>query len=106
MSINKQIQSLGKLYTIYEEVPESFLDGTHVASYFYHNILDIALIDNRNVWISKGSHKKSFAFKLFQFCNLKNQKNSFLKKRCQFPWKILQLIWTFYVSFWNNTIKL
>ena len=48
MSIKKQIQSLSKFYTIYDEVPESFLDETDVDSYFYHNILDIALIDN---WI-------------------------------------------------------
>ena len=73
MSIKKQIPSLGKLYTIYEEVPESFLDETDVDSYFYHNLLDIALIDNRIVRVSKGSNKKNFAFKLFQFCNLKNQ---------------------------------
>ena len=62
------------MYTIYEEVPESFLDETDVDSYFYHNILDIVLIDNRIVRVSKGSNRKNFAFKLFQFFNLKNQK--------------------------------
>ena len=67
MSIKKQTPSLGKLYSIYEEVPESFLDGTDVDSYFYHTILDIALIDNRIVPVSKGSNKKIFAFKIFQF---------------------------------------
>ena len=88
MSIKKQIPSLIKLYLqlfkIYEEVPESFLDETDVDSYFYLNILDIALIDNRIVRVSKGSNKKNFASKLIQFCNLKNQQNSFLKRRCQF----------------------
>ena len=69
MSVKKQISSLSKLYTIYEEVPEIFLDETNVDSYFYHNILDIALIDNRIVRVSTGSNKKIFAFKLFQFCN-------------------------------------
>ena len=73
MSVKKQFSSLSELYTTYEEVPESFLDETDVDSDFYHNILDIALIDNRNVRVSKGSNKKKFAFKLFQFCNLKNQ---------------------------------
>ena len=58
MSVKKQISSLRKLYTTYEEVPESFLDETDVDSYFYHNILDIALIDNRIVRVSKGSNKK------------------------------------------------
>ena len=58
MSIKKQIPNLGIFYTIYEEVPESFLDETDVDSYFDHNILDIALIDNRIVRVSKGSKKK------------------------------------------------
>ena len=80
MSVKKQISSLSKLYTIYEEVPESFLDQTDVDSYFYHNILDIFLIDNRIVRVSKGSSKKNFAFKLFQFCNLKNQQRFILEE--------------------------
>ena len=73
MSVTRQINSLSKLYTYYEEVLESFLDETDVDSYFYQNISDIALIDNRIVRVSKGSNIKVFAFKLFQFCNLKNQ---------------------------------
>ena len=78
MSIKRQIQSLSKLYTIYGKVPESFLDEKDVDSYFYHNILDIALIDNRIVRVSKGSNKKIFAFKLFHFCKLKNQERFIL----------------------------
>ena len=35
--------------------------------------MDIALIDNRIVQVSKGCNEKIFAFKLFQLCNLKNQ---------------------------------
>ena len=89
MSIKKQIQSLGKLYTIYEEVPESFLDETDVDSYFYHNILDIALIDNRIVRVSKGSNKK-ICFQTISV--LQNEKSTkihswrggvrFIKKTC------------------------
>ena len=71
MSMKKQIPSLSKLYTIYEEVPENFLDETDVDSCFYDNILDIALIDIRIVRVSKCSKKKETAFKLFQFYNLK-----------------------------------
>ena len=48
------------------------MDETDV-DFFYHNLLDIALIDNQIVRVSKGSNKKVFALKLFQFCNLKNQ---------------------------------
>ena len=58
MSIKKQIPSLSNLYTIYEEIPERFLVETDVDIYFYHNILDIALIDNRIVRVSEGSNKK------------------------------------------------
>ena len=44
-----QISSLSKLYITYEDVIESFLDETDVDSYFYYNILDTALTDNRIV---------------------------------------------------------
>ena len=50
-----------------------FLDETDVDSSFHRNMLDIALIDNRIVRVCKGSNKIIFAFKLLQFCNLKNQ---------------------------------
>ena len=73
MSMKKQTPSLSKLYTKYKEAPEIFLDETDVVSYFFHNILDIALIDNRIVQVSKCFNKKNFAFKLFQLSNLKNQ---------------------------------
>ena len=58
MSVKKQLVCSNKLYTKYEEVPERFLDETDVDSYFYHKILDIALIDNRIVRVSKGPNKK------------------------------------------------
>ena len=92
MSIKKQIPSLSKLFTIYEEVPESFLDETDVDGYFYHNILDIALIDNPMVRVSKGSKKKFFAFKLFQFCNLKNQHRFILEEEVSVSLKELAAI--------------
>ena len=79
MSVKKQNTRLSNLYTIHVEVPESFLEETDVDSYFYHKILDIALIYNRIVRFSKGSKKKVFAFKLFHFCNLKNQQRVILE---------------------------
>ena len=79
MSTNKQTSSLCKLYSIYEEIPEDFLDETDVDSYFYHNILDISKSHNRIVRVSKGSNKKSFAFKVFHFCDSKLQQRFFLK---------------------------
>ena len=49
------------------------MDETDVYSCFYHNNLDISMIDNRIVRVIKSSNKQIFAFKLFQVCNLKNQ---------------------------------
>ena len=37
MSTKKQISSLCKLYSVYEEIPEEFLDETGVDCYFFHN---------------------------------------------------------------------
>ena len=80
MSTKKQISSLCKLYSIYEEVPEKFLDETYVDSYSYHNILDISESHHRVVRVSKGSNKKSFAFEMFHFCDSKLQQRFSLKE--------------------------
>ena len=80
MSTKNQISSLCKLYSIYEEVPEEFLDETDVNTYFYHNILDISQSHNRIVRVSKGSNKKSFAFKVFHFCDSKLQQRFILEE--------------------------
>ena len=92
MSVKKQILSLSKMYTIYEEVPKSFLYKTDVDSCFYHNILDNALIYNRSVRVSKGSNKEIFVFKLFQFCNLKNQQRFILEQEVSVSLKELAAI--------------
>ena len=80
MSVKKQIPSWCKLYTFYEEIPEEFLDETDVDSYFYHNIFDISQSQHRIVRVSRGSNKKSFAIKLFQFCDLKTQQRYILQE--------------------------
>ena len=78
MSVKKQIPSLCKLYSFHEEIPEEFLDETDVDSYFYHNIFDICQSQHRIVRVSRGSNKKSFTIKLFQFCDLKTQQRYIL----------------------------
>ena len=80
MSTKKQISSMCKLYSKYEEIPEEFLDETDVDGYFFHNILDISQSHNRIVRVSKGSNKKSFAFKVFHFCDSKLQQRFILKE--------------------------
>ena len=57
-----------------------FLDETDVDSYFYHNIFDISHSQHRIVRVSRGSNKKSFAIKFFQFCDLKTQQRYILRE--------------------------
>ena len=80
MSTKKQISSLCKLFSVYEEIPEKFLDETDVDSYLYHNILDISQSHHRIVRVSKGSNKKSFAFKVFLFCDSKLEQRFILQE--------------------------
>ena len=65
---------------MYEGIPEDFLDKTAVDSYFYHKILDISQSHHRIVRVSKGSNKKSFAFRVFHFCDSKLRQWFNLKK--------------------------
>ena len=81
-----------KLYSVYEEIQEEFLDETDVDSYFFHNILDISQSHNRIVRVSKGSNKKSFAFKVFQFCDSKLQQRFILKEEVSISKKIESLL--------------
>ena len=104
MSTKKQISSLCKLYSVYEEIPEEFLDETDVDSYFYYNILDISQSYNRIVRVSKGSNKKSFAFKVFHFCDSKLQQRFILKE--EVPKTKLSLYSTVWVNFSKLLIKL
>ena len=80
MSVKRQILSLCKLYSFYEEIAEKFLDEIDVHSSFYHNIFDISQSQHRIVQFSRGSNKKSFAFKFLQFCDLKTQQRYILQE--------------------------
>ena len=101
MSTKKQTSILCKLYSVYEEIPEEFLDETDVDSYFYRNILDISQSHNGIVWVSKGSNKKFFAFKVFLFCLSKLRQRFFSRKKSAFSKKI-NVYWTV----WLNSSKL
>ena len=80
MSTKKQISSLYTFFSVYEEIPEEFFDETDVDSYFYHNILDISQSHNLIVRVSRGSNRKSFAFKVCRFCDSKLQQRLILKE--------------------------
>ena len=60
MSTKKQISSLCKLYSVYEEIPENFLDKPDGHFHFYHQILDLLQSHHRIVRVNKGSNKKFF----------------------------------------------
>ena len=80
MSVQKQIHSLCKFYSVYGETPEEFLDKTDVDRYFYHKIFDISQSQHRILRVSRGSNSRSFAIKLFQFCSLKSQQRYILQE--------------------------
>ena len=90
MSTKKQICSLCKLYSVYEEIPKEFLDETDVDNYFYHNTLDISQFHHRIVRVSNGSNKKSFAFKVFHFCDSKSQQRFILKEEVSISKKAIE----------------
>ena len=106
MSTKNQISSWCKLYSIYEEIPEDFLDETDVDSYFCHNILDISQSHYWIVRVSKGSNKKSFAFKVFQFCDSKLQQRFILKEEVSISKKeiesLLDSLSEIFQSFWSS----
>ena len=80
ISTKKQISSLCKLYSVYEETPEEFFHERDVDSYFHYNILDISQSHHRIVRVSKGSKKKPFAFTVCHFCDSKLQPRFTLKE--------------------------
>ena len=80
MPVKKQISRLCKLYSFYEEIPEEFLDETDVDSFFYHIIFDISQSQHRIVRVNRSSNKKSFAMKLFPFCDLQTQQRYILQE--------------------------
>ena len=99
MSTKKQNSSLWKLYSIYEEITEEILDETDVDSYFCHNILDISQSHHRIVRVSKGSNKKSFAFKVFRFCDSKLQQRFILKEEVSISTKEIEFLLDSLVEF-------
>ena len=80
MSVKKQIPSLCKLYSFYEELPEEFLDEIDVDSFFHRNLFDTSQSQHRIVGVSRSSNKKSFAVTLFQFCDIKTQQRYILQE--------------------------
>ena len=90
ISTKKQISSLCEHYSKYEEIPVEFLEKTDKDSCFYHYFLDISQSHQRKVRVSKGSKKKSYAFKVFRFCDSKLQQQFVLKEEVSISKKEIQ----------------
>ena len=75
-----KLLACANFYSVYDEIREEFLDETDLDSYFYHNILDISQSHHRKLLVSQVSNKKSFAFKIFHFCDSKLQQRFILKE--------------------------
>ena len=66
MSVKKRFQSLGTLYSIYQETSEYFWDETAVNSEVYHDICFLKS-PHRIVHPSNESNKNKLAINLFCF---------------------------------------
>ena len=73
MSQKAKSQFFLRRISFYEEKLDELLDETDIDSCFCHNIVDIFQPHHRLVQVSRGSNKKSFANKLFKFCDLETQ---------------------------------
>ena len=77
MSSKNQLRALRKLYSIYEEIPEDFLDETDIDSYFFYNLLNISIVEGRLLRVSRSSKTNSFSFKDFKFDSSKLKQRYF-----------------------------
>ena len=105
MSTKKQISSLCKHYSVYEEKPKQFLDETDVDSYFYHNILDISQSRHRIVRVSKGSNEKVICLQSVSVLRFKVTAAIHSQRRSQHFQKKLSLYSTLWVNFSKLLIK-
>ena len=58
MSLKKQLPTLSKQCSIYEELPENFLDKTDFESSFLHSVSEISTVENRLVRLRIFSNKR------------------------------------------------
>ena len=68
MSIKKHMIFLELLYKKKEKIRIDFLiDETDVDSYFFHNCLDVYVVRNRVLRLSKGLFREAYSIKVFTF---------------------------------------
>ena len=68
MSIKKHLNFLELLYKKKENIPCDFLiDEIDIDSYFFHNFLDVYVVQNRVLRLSKGLFRETYSIKEFTF---------------------------------------
>ena len=68
MSIKKHLSFLELLYEKKEKIPIDFLiDEIDVDSYFFHNFLDVFIVQNRVIRLNKGLFRETYSIKEFTF---------------------------------------
>ena len=68
MSINKHLNFLELLHKEKEKIPCDFLiDEIDVDSYFFHNFLDVFIVQNRVIRLRKGLFRETYSIKEFTF---------------------------------------
>ena len=66
MSIKKHLNFLELLYKKKGKIPIDFLfDEIDVESYFFHNFLDVYVVQNRILRLSKGLFRETYSIKEF-----------------------------------------
>ena len=73
MSVKERLHSLSKLYSIDEEVPKSFSDGTDVDKYFHQIVCDNSKSHQRMIGVGKSSNKNKLVSSVFPVCDKKTQ---------------------------------
>ena len=71
MSIKKHLNFLELLYKKKEIIPCDFLiDEIDVDSYFFHNFLDVYVVQNRVLRLSKGLFRETYSIKEFTLIHI------------------------------------
>ena len=98
MSIKKHLNFLELVYKKKGKIPiDFFIDEIDVESYFFHNFLEVYVVQNRVPWLSKGLFRDTYSIKEFFVIHILRVKASNLrlnytsqgKKLCLFSriWK-------------------
>ena len=102
MFVKKQIPSLCRLFSFYEEIPEESLDETDFDSFFYHNIPDISQSQHRIVRVSRGSNKKIICNQVVPVLRFKGAATLYPPRRSEYLQKRTHLFGRQSVRFSQN----